>query len=142
MVTRLERRGMTRPDAQAVVSKMAQYENVFVNLMVIEDLGLQISDEDENLFLLDAFVMFISFACVGLLPVAVLLIGSASKLPSFEIFGLSITLALVLLGVLGMIKSSFSSSSSLYSVVEAVVLGAICTAVAFGLGFFIRSISI
>ncbi|CAE7649898.1 VIT2, partial [Symbiodinium microadriaticum] len=40
-------RGMGAADAELVVKKMAEYEEFFVNLMVTEELGLQVPDEDE-----------------------------------------------------------------------------------------------
>lgn len=131
---------MSRADAQVVVSKMAQYENVFVNLMVVEDLGLQISDEDEQLFFVDAFMMFLSFGVMGLLPILVFWLSSMLTLSRLEVFSLALVFAIVLLGVLGMIKSSFSSSSSVYSVVEAVILGTFCSAVSFAIGFIIQAL--
>jgi VIT1/CCC1 family predicted Fe2+/Mn2+ transporter len=140
MVFCFERRGMTRLDAQSLVSKMAQNENVFVDLMVVED-GLQISDDDANFFFADAFVMCISFASMGLLPVLVFLIGGLLQFEQAEIYAVSVLLSLSIMGALGMIKSNYSSSSSLYSIMEAVMLSGFCAVVAFGIGFSVSSLS-
>jgi VIT1/CCC1 family predicted Fe2+/Mn2+ transporter len=137
MVIRFERRGMTRTDAQSVVYKISQNENVFVDLMVVED-GLQISDDDENFFFVDAMIMFISFAFMGLLPVLVFLVGEILKFERSEIYAVSVLFSLLLMGAMGMIKSNYSSSSSMYSILEAVILSGVCGAVSFGIGFSIR----
>jgi VIT1/CCC1 family predicted Fe2+/Mn2+ transporter len=76
MIGRFEARGMTRTDASTVVHCLAQYESVFVNMMVADDLGLQLAEDDDALLLTDAFVMLASFALFGALPVLVYGLGS------------------------------------------------------------------
>lgn len=38
-----QERGMSRQDAEDVIGKMAKYDDFFVNLMMNEELGLQVS---------------------------------------------------------------------------------------------------
>ena len=75
MVKRFVSRGMAKADAELCVSKMAQYEGFFVNLMVTEELGLQLPEDDDAVLLTDAFLMAISFAVFGSLPLIVYCFG-------------------------------------------------------------------
>lgn len=142
MINRYKARGMTRADATTMVSTLAQYESIFVNLMVVEELGLQISDDDESMFLMDAFMMLCSFAVAGTLPVLVFSLENVLRADAFneeDICFLALACSFILLTVLGIIKSSFSSASPYVSAVEAVVVGAACSGAAFLVGAVLRS---
>lgn len=135
MVNRFESRGMQRKDAEIVVNKMAQYENFFVGLMVAEELGLQIPEDDNDSALLtDAFVMFFSYACFGVVPLLAHFAVVTEVLSADVVFLTAISIALTLLAILGMIKSSFCSSFWLYSALETIFLGVVSGCVAFSVG--------
>lgn len=141
MTNRFEARGMARRDAEQVVLIMAQYEGFFVNLMVTEELGLQITDDEDSTLFSDAFVMFLSFAVFGLLP-AIFFAAARTISPSLttaDLFLVSLILSLGILACLGVIKSSFSSASPWYSAGEAVSVGALCATVAFIAGALVSS---
>ena len=61
---------MSRGDAEVVVNKMAQYEDMFVTVMVNEELGFGLPDDDDGFLLKDAFVMCLSYLAFGSLPLA------------------------------------------------------------------------
>eukprot|EP00601_Ochromonadales_sp_CCMP2298_P007787 CAMPEP_0173205244 /NCGR_PEP_ID=MMETSP1141-20130122/20626_1 /TAXON_ID=483371 /ORGANISM="non described non described, Strain CCMP2298" /LENGTH=276 /DNA_ID=CAMNT_0014131109 /DNA_START=189 /DNA_END=1019 /DNA_ORIENTATION=+ len=159
MISRFEGRGMSRNDASTVVQTLAQYESVFVNMMVADDLGLQLAEEDDALLLTDAFVMLASFALFGALPVLVYGIGSlavgAMEEPgagssigdaanprdpdpdlsaSMGLFWFSIVVSQIVLLGLGSAKSTFSSSNWLVAFLETLLLGSSCAAVAYVVG--------
>jgi vacuolar iron transporter family protein len=108
MVLLFSQRGMSTPDAEIVVKKMAEYEEFFVNLMVTEELGLQLPDEDDVGLLKDGLVMFLSFAFFGTIPLLPFLLGLLHMDISDQ------TIAMVAVGatalalfLLGSIKSTF-----------------------------------
>jgi VIT1/CCC1 family predicted Fe2+/Mn2+ transporter len=140
MINRFESRGMARRDAELVVTKMAQYENFFVGLMVSEELGLQIPEGEDPALIVDAFVMFLSFALFGAIPVSFYLMGPLVIFADTILFIISVTISLVVLTVLGMIKSTFSSSSIIYSAFEALVMGLIASFLAFLLAALIADV--
>lgn len=131
MIKRFESRGMARRDAELVVSKMAQYENIFVGLMVAEELGLQPTFEDDKTLLTDAFIMFFSFAFFGLIPIVLFGIGALEIFSDQGLFYFSASISLFVLMILGIVKSSFTSGQLIYSAFEAIGLGLICSSVAF-----------
>jgi VIT1/CCC1 family predicted Fe2+/Mn2+ transporter len=131
MVNRFEARGMARKDAELVVSKMAQYENFFVGLMVAEELGLQIPEGEDSELITDAFIMFFSFGVFGSIPLLLHLLGNYNSFADSDLFMISAVVSLFLLSSLGMVKSTFSNASLLYSAFEALALGVICIALAY-----------
>lgn len=107
MIVLFNQRGMGLADAEIVVKKMAEYEDFFIDLMVTEELGLSLPDEDEASLLKDAFAMFISFLLFGTFPLLPFFLGP------FDILNLDslIVAAFLCTGVslfsLGAFKSTF-----------------------------------
>lgn len=134
MINRFEARGMERKDAELVVSKMAQYENFFVGLMVAEELGLQLPDDDDAMLLTDAFIMCVSFGLFGCIPIAVFCLGIWGITSQHHLYIISLSISLLLLAILAIIKSTFSSATALHSVVEAICLGVVCSALSYAVG--------
>jgi vacuolar iron transporter family protein len=56
-----------RPITQDVVRKMAKYDAFFVNVMMVEELGLQVPDPDDDI-VKEGVIMFLSFAGFGAMP--------------------------------------------------------------------------
>ena len=135
MVSRFESRGMSRRDAEAVVSKMSQYESFFVSLMVAEDLGLQLAEDSDATFLTDSFVMLLSYAGFSSLPSLIFCIGSLEIVDIHELFLLAAGTSLVLLVGLGILKSYNSASNWVTAGVEALVLGILCSGVSYFMGY-------
>lgn len=125
---------MAHKDAELVVSKLATYEDIFVGLMLSEELGLQVPNEDDAMLLTDAFIMFLSFAALGICPLIILCLGPMNLFSDQDLFYIAIFISLVILFILGSMKSSFSTSSWIYSGLESLILGAICSFLAFFVG--------
>lgn len=99
-------KGMSQPDAEIVVKKMAEYEDFFVDMVVSQELG-QIGDDSELGLIKDGLVMFLSFALFGILPLIPFCFGPFQYLTNEMISIISIALTLILLFSLGSIKSTF-----------------------------------
>lgn len=81
---------MSKQDAKIVVSKMAQYEGLFINHMVSEDLGLQLPEDNDVHVIADTFLLIVSYGVVGLLPMIPFLLGSKAALAADDIYSFSI----------------------------------------------------
>ena len=57
----------TPVNKQDVVRKMAKYDGFFVNVMMVEELGLQVPDPDDDI-VKEGVIMFLSFAGFGAMP--------------------------------------------------------------------------
>jgi VIT1/CCC1 family predicted Fe2+/Mn2+ transporter len=134
MMKRFESRGMPHKDAELVVSKLAQYEDIFVGLMLSEELGLQLSYEDDAMLLTDAFVMFLAFASLGIVPLIVFAAGPLNIFSDEDQYTASVVLSLVVLFVLGSLKSKFGSGNWLYCGFESLALGGACAGVSYFVG--------
>lgn len=60
-------RGMAPDDAEKVIGIMSKHRHFFVDIMMVEELGLQVPDEDANPWF-DGFVTFASFIFFGFFP--------------------------------------------------------------------------
>ncbi|CAN0086207.1 unnamed protein product [Ectocarpus sp. 6 AP-2014] len=136
MVEIFEERGMSRQDAEDVIGKMAKYDDFFVNLMMNEELGLQVPTGDDDDTVKEGFVMFLSFAFFGAMPllgyVIVPLIKPDSS-PAILFFVACLVTAASLFGM-GAIKSQFGTRHWCTSGTEMLFLGGSCAALAFEIG--------
>ena len=101
MVKRFVSRGMGKADAELCVGKMAQYEGFFVNLMVTEELGLQLPEDDDAVLLTDAFIMSMAFACFGSLPLIVYCFGQWDIADDKNMFYFAVLITAILVFMLG-----------------------------------------
>eukprot|EP00026_Physarum_polycephalum_P013943 Phypoly_transcript_14404.p1 GENE.Phypoly_transcript_14404~~Phypoly_transcript_14404.p1 ORF type:complete len:276 (+),score=46.42 Phypoly_transcript_14404:99-926(+) len=60
-------KGMTEEDAHTIVTTMAKYRDIFVDTMMVEELGLMPVDESDSP-LKNGFVTFLSFLAFGCVP--------------------------------------------------------------------------
>jgi DNA damage-binding protein 1 len=137
MIKRFEDRGMSHVDADFVVKRMAQYEGFFVNLMVTEELGVQLPDDDDVTLLADAFVMMLAFSGFGALPLLIYCAGPFNIVSDKDLFLISASMTVFAMFFLGAVKSSFSSVHWFQSGLETVFVAALCAGSAFGIGSLI-----
>ena len=143
MINRFVARGMGKSDAELVVGKMAQYENFFVNLMVSEELGLQLPEDDDASLLTDAFMMVLSFAIIGILPILLYLAGYfITNINERLLYVIALGITGIMLFTLGAMKSCFSSVFWVYTGFEALLVGMSCAGVSYVIGSYMRSVII
>ncbi len=135
LISKFEDRGMIKKDAESIVTKIAQYENIFVSLMVTEELGLQPSDDhhEEINGIVDSLVIVIAFAFFGLMPVVVFGAASFNGIEIGYAFFIEYMISIIALGILALIKSSFSSATYFHAVMEFVLLSFVCIGAGYGL---------
>jgi vacuolar iron transporter family protein len=140
MVSKLEMKGMSRSDAELVVGKFALYEDVFVNFLLVEELGMNLPDEDDGASLLDAFVMLIAYAIFGSIPVGIFAMGIKFGDKEDTLFLASTIVTTVLLAVLGSVKSTFSSSNWIFTAAETLFTTSLCALAAYSLAYAIADL--
>ncbi|CAM9243039.1 unnamed protein product [Hapterophycus canaliculatus] len=136
MVEIFEERGMSRQDAEDVIEKMAKYDDFFVNLMMNEELGLQVPTGDDDDTIKEGFVMFLSFALFGAMPLLGYVIVPLIRPDSTPV--VLFVVACVVTGAtlfgMGAIKSQFGTRHWCTSGTEMLFLGGSCAALAFEIG--------
>lgn len=124
-------KGMTIEEANAIVDIMARHGKAWVDIMMIEELGILDSKENP---LKSATATFLAFTVVGLVP---LLLPLASLgWPSLKAgsFGLSCLLTAVTLFTLGAMKSRLTLRTWWKSGLEMLLVGGVAAAAAYGVG--------
>jgi len=143
MIDLYQQRGMSRDDAEVVIKRMAKYPDFFVDIMMVEELGLQVPDEDENT-VKDGFVMFLSFAFFGFLPligyVIMPLMFPDIEFTEHELFFLACGVTAISLFALGAIKANFSHVWWFKSGTEMLLLGSACACIAYTAGFAVQAL--
>eukprot|EP01034_Spumella_vulgaris_P034106 gene34106-42054_t len=135
MIENLESRGMARKDAEVVAQKLSLYEGIFVQQMVTEELGISLpKDGDDAKLITDSFVLFVAYSAFGIIPLLVISLFHSNVTTPFTLFLIAAAVAILLLFVLGVIKSVFSSSHWFYCGFEGLLLGVVSSGVAFYIG--------
>mmetsp|Transcript_27885 Transcript_27885/g.88722 ORF Transcript_27885/g.88722 Transcript_27885/m.88722 type:complete len:209 (-) Transcript_27885:2186-2812(-) len=122
MVEIYEAKGVSREDARLVITTLAKYKDVFVDLMLKDELGLDVPDEDDNPWV-DGMVTFGAFVCFGFIPLVAYIALAPLALDSHVLFLVACVLTAVTLFALGAIKSSVTERSWLMSGSETLSLG-------------------
>ncbi|TFJ87171.1 hypothetical protein NSK_001503 [Nannochloropsis salina CCMP1776] len=134
-------RGMEPDDAEDVVRKMSKYDDFFVNVMMVEELGLQVPDPNDDI-VKEGVVMFLSFAGFGAMPLlgyALIPLCFPSLGPS-HLFNIACGVTALTLFLMGAVKSKFSTRGWLHSGLEMLVLGGICAVMAYEIGHLVSSL--
>jgi len=142
MIELFESRGMTREDSTVVVTRMAKYKHFFLNIMMTEELCLPVPEEDDNMnSLKDGFVMFVSFALFGMVPIMgfALVPMLDPSLDEHSLFVVACVVTALALFGLGAFKARFNEKFYIRSGLETLVLGGACASVAFIVGRLVAS---
>lgn len=140
MVEIYEGKGMSKEDAELVIRVCAKYEPMFVDMMLVDELGIEPPD-DEGSPWKDGAVTFSSFCFFGFFPLAAYcILGFSSDLDQRSLFGISIALTGIMLFVLGALKSTMTTRSWWVSGLEMAAVGGFVAFVAFIIGYFIEEV--
>lgn len=124
--------GETKEDATEIVEILAVHKDGFLDVMMIEELGL--SSDDENP-LTNSLVTFFSFGIFGLMPLLPFVVAKGSQLPWQDTYvWVSAILTVIFLFILGFSKSLIVLSRWWYSGLEAIFIGGLSAGVAYGIG--------
>ncbi|CAM9160095.1 unnamed protein product [Discosporangium mesarthrocarpum] len=140
MVDIFVERGMSRQDAEDVIGKMAKYDDFFINLMMNEELGLQVPSGGDDDTIKEGFIMFLSFATFGAMPllgyVVVPFIYPELSINALFIVACAVTGASLF--AMGAIKSQFGTLAWYSSGAEMLLLGGACAALAYLIGMGVQ----
>ena len=134
-------RGMSREDATTVISTMAKYHDFFVNVMMVEELGLAVPEPEAHCDAMkDGFLMFLAFCVFGAAP----LLGY-TVMPMFkpdaephELFLAACTVTGATLFCLGAFKARFVNGNPIKLGAETLALGALCATCAYSAGALLQ----
>jgi len=138
MIEIYENRGMSKEDAEVVMRICAKYEPLFVDMMLVDELGIEPPDDSGTPWK-DGLVTFGSFCFFGSFPLAAyVVLGFSGNMDPRSLFGISVALTLSMLFVLGAIKSLMTTRSWWVSGLEMLAVGSFVAFVSFIIGFLIE----
>jgi VIT1/CCC1 family predicted Fe2+/Mn2+ transporter len=130
-------RGMQLDDATKCINLMSKYPEFFINVMMVEELGLQVPAEDDNPWS-DGFITFCSFVFFGIFPLLTYVIFPSFVKDELTLFIIACVLTGIMLFILGALKSNFTTSPWWKSGTEMFLFGGLTAAVAYILGWTVK----
>ncbi|EAR83460.3 integral membrane protein (macronuclear) [Tetrahymena thermophila SB210] len=136
MIELYENKGISREDATQIVEIMSKYKQAWVDIMMVEELGLIPQEENP---IKNAIVTLTSFILFGQIPLIPFVITQIFSIDANELFFyLSTGLTALFLFVLGYIKSQFTFSKWWKSGLETLFTGIMAAGSAYLIGLAFR----
>ena len=130
-------KGFSPEDAETLVSIQAKNEEIWVDEMMIQELGML---RDERRPILSALATFGSFLVAGSVPLLVYLVGLFTPIDSGAFFAISACLSAVALFGLGAAKVLITERSWFRSGLEMLAVGGLAAGVAYFVGYLLRGL--
>ncbi len=131
-------KGMSPEDAQTVVNIFADNKKAWVEIMMIEELGILPSDESP---LKNALVTFFSFGLFGLVPLLAYVAVRFMPVSRFHTFVMAGLFTAAALFVLGALKVKITGQNWIKSGLETLVIGGIAAAAAYAVGVLLGGLA-
>ncbi len=130
MVEIYMQKGYAKKEAEDIVARMAQNKEAFVDVMMVEELGIMESDESP---VKNALVTFGSFLLFGFIPVLAFVLALWIGV-AFNAFLVASLLTALTLFALGAFKTKVTGKNWFYSGFEMLLVGGIAAGAAYGIG--------
>lgn len=137
MIELYQEKGISEEDAIEFVSIISKDPKVFVDFMMVDELGILIDTEDEYGPMKQGCVMFLSFLCFGMVPLSAYFGGKGQGTDS--VFAVSVFLTAVALICLGAYKGYLTSMSMPKAAFLMFLNGCISGGVSFVVGIAVES---
>jgi VIT1/CCC1 family predicted Fe2+/Mn2+ transporter len=131
-------KGLSEKEAKSVVETFAKHEEAWVDIMMVEELGIVESDESP---MKNARITFISFICFGFLPILAYVLSLWFGLFADNIFVVACVLTGMTLFTLGALKVKFTGKNWFFSGSEMIIIGGIASAAAYLVGFLLSGLA-
>ncbi|MFH1174295.1 MAG: VIT1/CCC1 transporter family protein [archaeon] len=128
MVEIYMRKGVSKKDAELAVKALSKNRDAFINIMMVEELGII---EEDTSPVKNALVTFLSFAVFGFVPLFAFVFSSLFPLHEFLA---AIILTGATLFALGALRTNFTGRNWLLSGTEMLVVGGIAAGAAYLMG--------
>lgn len=131
-------KGMSEEDAEHVVNIMAKDKDVWVDVMMVEELGII---EEEESPLKNAVVTFFSFGFFGFVPLVAYVLARVVPFFAENTFVVACVLTAFTLFALGAQKVRITNKNWFVSGFEMLVIGSVAAAAAFGIGALLQGLA-
>ncbi len=131
MVELYVEKGLPLEDARTVVDIFARHEETWIEVMMVEELGIVGTDESP---LRNGIVTFLSFALFGLVPLLAYVLARMLPFLQFNTFFVACFLTAATLFALGAIKAGITGRNWVKSGLETLAVGGVAALAAFLVG--------
>ena len=126
-----EAKGIPAADARQMVETVSRHPKAWVDIMMVEELGILPEEESP---LKNALTTFVSFGVFGFIPLLATILARSVPFLAANAFPVSAALVGVTLFTLGAVKTKITGRPWLGSGLETLVVGGITAAAAWGVG--------
>jgi VIT1/CCC1 family predicted Fe2+/Mn2+ transporter len=126
-----EAKGLPAADARQMVETVSRHPKAWVDIMMVEELGI-VPDEESPVK--NALTTFVSFGVFGFIPLLATILARSVPFLAANAFPVSAALVGVTLFMLGAVKTKITGRPWLGSGLETLVVGGITAAAAWGVG--------
>jgi len=134
MVELYKEKGVSGPDAIAVVDILSKHEKAWVDIMMVEELGLV---ENRESPIKNALVTFASFIFFGSIPVLIYVVARFIPFFAAHTFATACILTSLTLFILGTLKMYFTRQRWYRAGLEMLLLGGFAATAAYLVGVFL-----
>jgi vacuolar iron transporter family protein len=131
-------KGMGEEDAKTIVDIISKNKETWVDIMMVEELGI-IQEEESPLK--NALVTLASFVVFGFIPLVTYVISKLVPSLSVDTFILSCILTSLTLFVLGALKVKVTGKNWFKSGLEMLIVGSLAAGAAYGIGILLGGIA-
>lgn len=131
-------KGITKEDAESMATIISKYQDAWVDVMMVEELGII---ENKESPIKNAIVTFFSFAIFGLVPLLSYVVATYIPFIQENTFYLASILTGLTLFVLGALKARFTERNWLVSGLEMLFVGGIAALSAYGIGVLLSGLA-
>ncbi len=131
-------KGMNEEDAKTVVDIIAKNKEAWIDIMMVEELGIIQEDESP---LKNALVTFLSFITFGFIPVVTYVVARFIPNMPVNTFELSCILTSLTLFVLGALKVKVTGKNWFKSGLEMLIVGGLAAGAAYVVGILLGGIA-
>ena len=130
MVELYVKRGMTQADAESVIEVMSKYKNFFLDVMMVEELGLMPPDESDSPAK-NGLVTFLAFVFFGFIPLTSYVLAGATGASDRANFVVACLLTALTMLALGASKARFTNQSTVKSALLMLLNGGMAAVAAY-----------
>ncbi|MPM39939.1 hypothetical protein SDC9_86575 [bioreactor metagenome] len=127
-------KGINEEDSNQLVDIISKHKEAWVDIMMVEELGIL---EDSESPLKNALVTFFSFAVFGFIPILAYIIGIKIDFIEQNVFAFDCVLTGITLFVLGAIKAKITGLNWVKSGIETLLVGGVAAGIAYTVGILL-----
>lgn len=130
-------KGLSKQDSEQITNILTKNKKAWIDIMMVEELGL--IEEDESP-VKNALVTFVSFAFFGFIPVIAYIIAVKLSFAANNAFLFDCSLTGITLIILGAVKAKVTGKNWLKSGIETLVVGGLAAGIAYLVGVLLSGI--